>query len=80
MERESIAMPAGRGEEHKTELLRELTQLATEKALDQLRQLALPNAKCFFLTDDVFKMVDLLSREVPPGQRHIPGLIPVRAR
>jgi hypothetical protein len=76
VEQKAAGPSVGQDEEHKTELLRELMRPATERALAQLRKRVLPNAKSFVLTGDVFRMVDLLAREVPPSQSYVPGLDP----
>lgn len=66
---------ASQEESKKTEHLRRLSQAATEKALAKLRE-HLPEAECYKLADDVFRMVDLLACEVPPCQSYVLGLDP----
>jgi len=74
--RKSTGSSIGQDEENKTVLLRKLSRPATEKALVQLRKRVLPSERCFKLSDEVFRMVDLLAREVPPCQSYVPGLDP----
>lgn len=71
--------PGDQDEQARSDLLRQLTKTATERALESLRRLALPVSSCYRLTDEVFTMVGLLRREVPPSQRYVPGLAPKTA-